>query len=267
MSVISRIVPYATKALGYGKRIVKAAPDAIFGTGAEVAGAAMRSAKGGAVTRAKAGFKALEGMQKAGSFWTRATANLGLIKSMPLKYIRAAKITGKGFFGQAAAGVKGLFKGLGKNMPFIAAASTLLFELPNIWTATKEQGIGQGVKEIGKAGARLAGGAAGAAIGSAICPGIGTMIGWIAGDWLTGKVVGKSYSEQKAEAEEALAQAQEQAQTMQPQGQVPFQGNPYNNPYNNPYGMTNPMFDYNLNYADPYANDIMMQNINFNQLA
>lgn len=261
MSVISKIISYAPKALGYGKRIVKAAPDAIFGTGAEVAGSAMRATKGGAVTRAKAGFKALEGMQKSGSFWTRATGNLGFIKSMPLKYVRAARISGKGFFGQAAAGVKGLFKGLGKNMPFLAAASTLLFELPNIWTATKEQGIGQGVKEVGKAGARLAGGAAGAAIGSAICPGIGTMIGWVVGDWLTGKVVGKSYSEKKAEAEEALVQAQ--AEAMQPQNQIPFQGNPYNNPY----GMTNPMFDYNLNYADPYANDIMMQNINFNQLA
>lgn len=53
MSVISKIVPYATKALGYGKRVVKAAPDAIFGTGAEVAGSAMRATKGGAVTRAK----------------------------------------------------------------------------------------------------------------------------------------------------------------------------------------------------------------------
>lgn len=196
-------------------------------------------------------------MQKSGSFWTRATGNLGLIKSMPLNAAKAAKAAGKGFFGQATAGVKGLFKGLGKNMPFLAAASTLLFELPNIWTATKEQGIGQGVKEVGKAGARLAGGAAGAAIGSAICPGIGTMVGWFVGDWLTGKVVGKSYSEKKAEAEEALAQAQ--AQAMQPQPQIPFQGNPYNNPY----AMTNPMYDYN----SPYANDIMMQNINFNQLA
>ena len=257
MSVISKIVPYATKALGYGKRVVKAAPDAIFGTGAEVAGSAMRATKGGAVTRAKAGFKALEGMQKSGSFWTRATGNLGLIKSMPLNAAKAAKAAGKGFFGQATAGVKGLFKGLGKNMPFLAAASTVLFELPNIWTATNEQGIGQGVKEVGKAGARLAGGAAGAAIGSAICPGIGTMVGWFVGDWLTGKVVGKSYSEKKAEAEEALAQAQ--AQAMQPQPQIPFQGNPYNNPY----AMTNPMYDYN----SPYANDIMMQNINFNQLA
>ena len=252
MSVISRIVSYAPKALGYGKRIVKAAPDAIFGTGAEVAGSAMRATKGGAATKAKAGFKALEGMQKSGSFWSRATGNLGLIKSMPAKYARAAKISGKGFFGQAAAGVKGLFKGLGKNMPFLAAASTLLFELPNIWSATKEQGV----KEVGKAGARLAGGATGAAIGSAICPGIGTMVGWFVGDWLTGKVVGKSYSEKKAEAEEALAQAQ----AMQQQAQIPFQGG---NPYNNPYAMTNPTYDYN----NPYANDIMMQNINFNQLA
>lgn len=256
MSVISKVISYAPKALGYGKRIVKAAPDAIFGTGAEVAGTAMKATKGSVATKAKAGFKALEGMQQTGSFWSRATSNLGLIKSMPAKYVRAAKISGKGIFGQAAAGAKGLFKGLGKNMPFLAAASTLLFELPNIWTATKEQGIGQGVKEVGKAGARLAGGAALAAVGSAICPGIGTIVGWFVGDWLTSKIVGKSYSEKKAEAQEALAEAQAQAQA---QTQIPFQGNPYNNLY----GMTNPSYD----YSNPYANDIMMQNLNFNQLA
>ena len=273
MSTVSSITSYAPKVFGYAKRIVKAAPDAIFGTGAEVAGEAMRAAKGNVLVKGKAGFKALEGMQKTGSFWSRATANLGLIKTMPAKYMRAARIAGKGIFGQAGAGIKGLFKGLGKNMPFVAAASTLLFELPNIWKATKEQGIGQGVAEIGKAGARLAGGAALAAVGSAICPGIGTMIGWFAGDWLTSKIVGKSYSEKKAEAEEALAQAQNQ--TMQPQtptgmpptSQTTFEGN---NPFNQ-YGMgmtmSNPMANNNNNYENPYENDIMMQQMNFNTLA
>ena len=207
-------------------------------------------------------------MQKTGSFWARTTGNLGLIKSMPAKYMRAARIAGKGLFGQMGAGVKGFFKGLGKNMPFIAAASTLLFELPNIWKATKEQGIGQGVAEVGKAGARLAGGAALAAVGSAICPGIGTMVGWFVGDWLTSKIVGKSYSEKKAQAEE---QAQEQMMTMQqqqPSGiqttQTPaFQGTNQANSYGT--NMTNPFQEYN--YTNPYENDIMMQQMNFNTLA
>lgn len=269
MGIISSVTAYAPKALGYAKRIVKAAPDAIFGTGSEVAGAAMKSTQGSIWAKGKAGFKALEGMQSTGSFWSRATANLGLIKSMPAKYMRAARISGKGIFGQIGAGAKGLFKGLGKNMPFIAAASTLLFELPNIWKATKEQGIGQGIAEVGKAGARLAGGAALAAVGSAICPGIGTMVGWFVGDWLTSKIVGKSYSEKKAEAEakaqEELAAAQQQANPFQ--GYNPaFQGN---NPFNEfNMGMTNPMQNFNnFNYNNPYDNDIMMQQMNFNTLA
>lgn len=272
MGIMSSVTAYAPKVYGYAKRIAKAAPDAIFGTGSEVAGAAMKTAKGSIWTKGKAGFKALEGMQATGSFWTRATANLGLIKSMPLEAAKAAKAAGKGIFGQIGAGTKGLFKGLGKNMPFIAAATTLLFELPNIWKATKEQGIGQGIAEVGKAGARLAGGAALAAVGSAICPGIGTMVGWFVGDWLTSKIVGKSYTEQKAEAEEKAQQeiAAAQQQAAQFQGYNPaFQGN---NPFNQfNMGMTNPMQDFNNynynNFNTPYDNDIMMQQMNFNTLA
>lgn len=275
---MSTVTAYAPKVYSYAKRIVKASPDAIFGTGSEVAGQAMRSTTGSIWQKGKAGFRALEGMQTSGSFWTRATANLGLIKSMPAKYMRAARISGKGILGQIGAGAKGLFKGLGKNMPFIAAASTLLFELPNIWKATKEQGIGQGVAEVGKAGARLAGGAALAAVGSAICPGIGTMVGWFVGDWLTSKIVGKSYSEKKAE-EEAKVQEEmtaAQAQESQFQGYNPalpaynpaFQANNPFNQFGMGMGMTNPMQDFNnYNYNNPYENDIMMQQMNFNTLA
>lgn len=254
-----------------GRRIINILPEAILGNGAEVAGKAMRATKGSALTRGKAGFKALEADIAAkklsqGGFFKRVTTNLGRIPSLTKAGARAAKIAGKNQF---LGGLKGLFKGLGKNMPFIAAASTILFELPNIWTATKEQGIGQGVKEIAKAGTRLAGGAAGAAIGSAICPGIGTIVGWMAGEWLTSKVVGKTYTEQKAEAEmkaqEELAAMQE---AQQQQYQPPFTGtDPYSNPYGyNPYGMTNPMYDYGA-FSNPFADDIMMQGMNFNTLA
>ena len=244
-------------------------PEAILGNGAEVAGKAMRATKGSAFTRAKSGFKALEADIAAkqlahGGFFKRITANLGKIPALTKAGSRAARMAGKS---QLLGGVKGFFRGLGKNMPFIAAATTILFELPNIWTATKEQGIGQGVAEVAKAGTRLAGGAAGAAIGSAICPGIGTMIGWIAGEWLTSKVVGKTYSEKKAEAE-ALAQeeaAQQEAQ--QAVYQTPFTGTDPSNPYGyNPYGMTNPIYGYD-NFSNPYADDIMMQGLNFNTMA
>lgn len=243
----------------YAVRIAKVFPDAVFGTGSDIAGKAIRAQKGSIWSKGKAGFKAVEDLSKSGSFWTRATKNLGRIKTCTLAGIRAGGK--KGFFGKIAGGAKGLFKGLGKNMPFLAAASTLLFELPNIWKATKEQGIGQGLAEIGKTTARLGAGAACAAIGSAICPGIGSLVGWIAGDWIASKIVGDSYSVQKAEAEE---KAKQTAQVQGQSGQIPFQGgmntNPIanNNPYN--YGMTNPMED----YSNPYANDIMMQGMKFN---
>lgn len=270
-SIIPKVIDYAKncKAVNYGKRIVNVMPEAILGNGAEVAGKAMRATDGSLLKRGKAGFKALEADIAAkklsqGGFFKRITSNLGDIPKLTKEGFNAAKAAGKS---SLWGGVKGLFKGLGKNMPFLAAASTLLFELPNIWTATKEQGIGQGVAEVAKAGTRLAGGAAGAAIGSALLPGIGTIVGWIAGEWLTSKVVGKTYSEKKAEAE-ALAQeeaAQQEAQ--QAVYQTPFTGTDPSNPYGyNPYGMTNPIYGYD-NFSNPYADDIMMQGLNFNTMA
>lgn len=255
------LVSMAPKILSYGKRIANVLPESVLGNGAEIAGKAMRTTKGSAFTRAKSGFLALEKdiekKQKLnGNFFKRITSNLDRIPSLTKAGARAAKIKGKS---SILGGIKGFFRGLGKNMPFIAAASTLIFELPNIWTATKEQGIGAGVKELAKAGARLTGGAAGAAIGSALCPGIGTFIGWIAGEWLTSKVVGKTYTEQK---DELLAQQQEAMAAAQQQQQVAFTGNPYENIMNNP---TYNMYNYN-DYMNPYSDDLMMQSLNFNQV-
>lgn len=266
-----KVVNYGKRIANYGKRIVNVMPEAILGNGAEVAGKAMRATKGSLLKRGKAGFKALEADIAAkklsqGGFLKRITSNLGDIPKLAKEGFNAAKAAGKN---SIWGGVKGLFKGLGKNMPFIGAATTLLFELPNIWTATKEQGIGQGVAEVAKAGTRLAGGAAGAAIGSAIFPGIGTIVGWIAGEWLTGKIVGKTYSEKKAEAEALAQEAAAQQETYQPAftGIDPYNNNPYGyNPYGyNPYNM-NDMYGFN-SYANPYSDDIMMQQMNFNTLA
>ena len=131
----------------------------------------------------------------------------------------AAKAAGKiGFFGK----LKGAFKNVGKKLPGIGSLLILAFEAPNIIKATKEKGLWQGVKETGKAAARLGGFTLGSAIGSAICPGVGTIIGGLLGDWITGKIVGKSYSEKKAEEErlvqERAAQIEENImQQVQPQ--------------------------------------------------
>lgn len=257
MSLIS-LVP---KVMGYTKRIIKTAPDAIFGASSDIAGQAMRSTSGSLWTKAKAGFRAVEALQQNGSFFSRITSNLKFIPELTAKYARAARISGGGRIASFFAGTKGFFKGLGKNLPFIAALPVVLFELPNIWRATKEKGIGQGVTEVVKTGARLAGGAIGGAIGSAICPGIGSAIGWIAGEWLTKLLIGKSYTEKKEEAEEQSKVVQTPEQT-QPTGQVPtFEGNPYN-PNT---AMSNPFS--NNDYMNPYANDIMMQGMNFNLVA
>lgn len=279
------------------KRVAKVLPDLVLGNGAETAGQAIRTTiknKGSIFQAAKEGVKAVEGAGKGLSFWSRMTSNIGMIKSMPLKYMRAARIAGKGIFAQAGAGVKGFFKGIGKNMPLIGALMTIAFEIPNVVKASKEQGIGQGVKEVAKAGARLAGGGIGAAIGSAICPGIGTIIGWMAGEWLTSKVVGKTYSEKVAQAEYEAQLAAEQAQQQgyvpqeqivypqetvayQPAQQPAFQGNPYQQQAPYPQGtVTNP-FEQVLNNnvisnpygasSSAYSGDLFAQNINFNQLA
>ena len=189
-------------------RVIKVIPDLVLGNGAEVAGQAIRTTvknKGSIFQAAKEGIKATEKLSIAANgakigFFTRMTSNLGRISSLTKAGVRAGGAKA-GFLGKILGGAKGLFKGLGKNMPLIGALMMIGFEIPNIVKASKEQGIGQGVKEIAKAGSRLCGGGIGAAIGSAICPGIGTMIGWIAGEWLTGKVVVKSYSEKVAEAE------------------------------------------------------------------
>ncbi len=267
MNVVSMIPK--TRVFNYAKRIANVAPEMILGTGSDLIGEAARSTKGSLYTKAKAGFLALEKDLKIkqkteGGFFKRLFNNL---KSTPKDLglatkegYNAAKAAGKN---KIWGGIKGLKNGMVKKMPFLGAVLTLAFELPNIFTATKEQGIGQGLKEVGKTGCRLVGGAIGAAVGSAIFPGIGSFIGWAVGDWLTSKVVGKTYTEQKMDAEiQAQELAQQQAQQTK---QTAFTGNPYDT------GMTNPMYGYGYGYNDmsgnPYADDIMMQQLNFNTLA
>lgn len=137
-------------------------------------------------------------------------------------------------------------------MPFLFAGLTILGSLPNAITATKEQGIGQGIAELGKTAARLGGGAVGAAIGSALLPPVGGFIGWFVGDWLTGKVVGKSYTEKKEEVATQLAQAQ-------PYQQMSQMGQPMQPAFSG--GMTNPLYNYQA-APTQYDNDIMMKNFN-----
>ena len=145
-------------------------------------------------------------------------------------------------------------------MPLVGNLLLIGFELPNIIKATKEEGLGQGIAEVAKAGARLTGASIGAAVGSLAFGPIGGFIGWGVGEWLTSKVVGKSYSEKIAEAEEKQAEALAMYQQTQPVQQPQVAPAPQFNPYNMNDFLTNSM-------SNPYSNDLMMQNMNFNTLA
>ena len=115
-------------------------------------------------------------------------------------------------------------------MPFIMSASWILMEAPNVFTAIKEKGLFQGVKEVLKFGARMTTAGLGSAIGAALpIPG-GSLIGWIAGEWLASRIVGKSYTEQKAEKEELIKELTGQdpnAQVQDAQNPQPQVANPY----------------------------------------
>lgn len=260
----------------YGKRALEVAPELAFGTASEATGAAMKATKGSIFKKAEAGWKALE---KAGSgnFFKRFLTNAKDFFPEAIKAFNAGQGL-KGKFGS-------LFKNLGSKMPFIMSATWMLMEAPNVYTAIKEQGLFQGVKEVLKFGARMTTAGLGSAIGSAIpIPG-GSIIGWMVGEWVASRIVGKSYTEQKAEKEELIKELVGQDQNVQqPVDLQTVSPNPYwiNNPSATPYqqtqpqvaqqpsfnGMSNP-FDYNQYKLQsvPYADDIMMKNMPFNMVA
>ena len=264
----------------YGKQVLKATPELLFGTGSETVGGAMRSAyKSGATLKqtAKIGLKELNKAAN-GNFLSKMWTNLKNLVPDLGKAIKeggeAAKLAGKSSILGSA---KGLVKGIGKKLPFIFAAFMVLGEVPNILKATKEKGIWQGIKETIKPVVKLVGAGIGSVLGTAVLPFGGSLVGWIAGEWLAGKVVGKSYSEKKAleeqnaqEAEQmqqqAAAFAQANPQVQQPQQQTT---NPYATAPQQNYNQ-NPFYGFNQygsnNGTNNYANDIYMKQMNFNTI-
>ena len=257
----------------YGKQALEVAPELAFGTASESVGKVLKNTKGSVFTKAAAGWKELKSAG-SGSFFKNF---LGNCKKFFPEAISAFK-SGTGLKGKFTA----LFKNLGSKMPFIMSASWMLMEVPNVWTAVKEKGVFQGVKEVLKFGARMTTAGLGSAIGAASpIPG-GSIIGWMAGEWIASRIVGKSYTEQKAEKEELIKEltgqdpnTQQQVQQPVVQNQQTFNPNPYwlNNQtaqsqpsFNG--SMSNP-FDYNQYKLQnmPYADDIMMQKMPFNVVA
>ena len=217
MGIMSLLVKGGSKALNYGKRIAKVAPDALLGETSDVIGGAMRHTKGSLFTKGKAGFHALEKhvarQSKNGNFFKRLCKSLGstpnALKNGYKTASAAAKGAGKGILGSTMAGVKGAGKAILKKMPVIGAVLTIGLEVPNIYRAFKDGGFKAGMKEIGGAGVELGFMAGGAAIGSAICPGIGTAIGAVVGGIVGMFARGKTHTEKKAEQEAAQAEAQQ----------------------------------------------------------
>lgn len=140
---------------------------------------------------------------------------------------------------KGTSGAWGITKAVGgqvlKRLPVIFAA----LELPNIYSATKDEGILSGIKETVRSGVNLAGGMAGFIIGQALCPIpivgglIGGLIAGIACDKGMNMILGKSYAERKAEAEEAKQTQEQQYQDQLEQMQQMQQANPYTNMYGN----------------------------------
>ena len=212
MGIMSLLVKGGSKALNYGKRIAKVAPEFLLGDSSEVIGKAMKKQTGSIWQKGKAGFKALEDYNNAqtSGFFTRVVKNL---KNTPKDLINGyktaattAKAAGKSGL---LAGIKGTGKAFVKKMPFIGAVITLGMEIPNIYRAFKDGGFKAGMKEIGGAGVELGCMAAGSAIGTAICPGIGTAIGAVVGGIVGMFARGKTHTEKKAEQEAAQAEAQQ----------------------------------------------------------
>ena len=256
-----------TKAIyNYGRRFLNTAPELVLGSAAEATGQAMRTTSGSLFDKAAAGWHTLESAGK-GSFFKTLFKE---IKTFVPDIKSAAAEGAKGLSGAAKlkGGTKGLFQSLGKKWPFIGAILMMACELPNIWKATKEQGLLSGAKETVKSAAKLIGGGLGSAVGSAIIPipFVGTMVGWLAGEWLAGKIVGKSYSEKKAEAEEKLTQAQEEAQPqVQEQMSYPMQAQNQNTQV--PFGSSYNPYIYNETFNNPYKDDIFINQLPFNSMA
>lgn len=141
--------------------------------------------------------------------------------------------------GWAAKGAWGKFKGIGgqllRRLPLLFVA----MEIPNIYSAFKDEGLIGGITETLKSGTRFAASMAGFTIGQALIPIplLGGLIGCFATDFLAGKILGKTHTEKKEEAEAALAQTNNaEQQALMLQQMLAQQNNPY---IQNPYGGLN----------------------------
>lgn len=243
----------ASKGWNYIQRAGRIYPDFVMGTGNEAFTKAMRStiknraANGQSYMQSvwsgikNGAIKAEEhnkiANKRHGGFWG---STWHAFKTTPKKIVQGwnvggklAERAGKTGLSKTWAQFKGALKGIGKRMPLLFSLMAVLPELPNIFSAFKDNGIVGGITETGKTALRLGSGMVGAAIGQALIPIpiLGGIVGYMAGDWLMSKFTGKSHSEKKAELEEAQQQQIAQQQTMMQQYNTnPFGPNTNTNP-------------------------------------
>ena len=223
----------------YITRAAKLYPDFVLGTGNEPFTKAMQAAVKGRKTAnqnyfeavwqgTKDGVKAAEAhneqmIKRDGGFWKNTWKAL---KTTPKKIRqgwaaggRIADRANKTGLAKFWSQFKGSMNGLGKRMPLIGTLLIAVTELPNLFSAFKDEGLFGGVLETGKTALRLGAGMTGAAIGQALIPIpiVGGLVGYMAGDWLMSLLTGKSHSEKKEELktqQEALLQQQQQMMQM-----------------------------------------------------
>lgn len=96
--------------------------------------------------------------------------------------------------------LKSVGKVFGKRMPLIGALITLAVEAPNIFKATKEEGVLTGAGETAKTAGRLGLSTLLGAITQALIPIplLGGAIGFVGGDMLGRFIFGKTYTEKQA---------------------------------------------------------------------
>lgn len=226
----------------YIRRAAKLYPDFVLGTGNEPFTKALQKTVEGRKAAnqsyleavwagTKKGVSAAEAhnaqmIKRDGNFWKSTWKAL---KTTPKKVRqgwaaggRIADNAGKTGLSKFWSQFKGSMGGLGKRMPLVGTLMAIGFEIPNLYSAFKDEGLAGGLIETGKAGLRLGAGMTGAAIGQALIPipVVGGLVGYFAGDWLMSLVTGKSHSEKKAEAQEKQQALLEQQQQMM-QGMMP----------------------------------------------
>lgn len=152
------------------------------------------------------------------SFWESTKATF---RSIGPDFKAAAKTPG------AWAKTKSIFGTITKRMPLIGNILTLGFEIPNIYRAFRDGGIGTGIGETFKAAAKLGVFSIGMTIGTMFGgPLLGLVAGFGAGI-LADKIFGKSFTQkqEEAKAQSQPAMTKEQIQQKAADGMVAPQDN------------------------------------------